>query len=155
MGVPERGYANLFGAHARSYYRLKFPNIFHTARQLRQQRGRHHHRDLLSRAKTYDGEDYYLSPFDGHLAKLFVQCSQEIYDNDQSGSAQWRRTFIRNMSPLMLRVSNFVLNSVPENDRDMTGSEIAHVWLWWVPCCCLLFILVSVLALSQVMNRFH
>lgn len=117
--------------------------MFHTARQLRERKGLRHHRDVLSRAKAYDNEDFYLSPFDGHLAKLFVQCSQEIYSNDQSGSATWRRTFIRNMSPFMLRVSNFVLNSVPEDDREMTGSEIAHIWLWWVPCCCLLFVLVS------------
>lgn len=95
----------------------------------------------MGRAKYFSPEDYYLSPYDCHLAKLVVQSAQEVYDAKPNGT--WRRTFIRNMSPLMLRVANWVLETVPAEDRPMTGEEIFALVVKWIPASVALLVLVS------------
>ena len=95
----------------------------------------------MQRAKDFPSEDYYLSPYDGHLAKLFVQSTQAIYDANPNST--WRRTFIRNRSPLMLRVANWVLHTLPVDGREPTGEDVALMGLKWIPGCAALLFLVS------------
>lgn len=95
----------------------------------------------MGREKQVMPEDYYLSPTDYHLAKLMVQCSQEVYEANPNST--WRRTFIRDRSPLLLRVANWALESVPNEDRPMTGEETAIVGAKWIPACVALLVLVS------------
>lgn len=99
------------------------------------------HRDVMQRAKDFPSEDYYLSPYDGHLAKLFVQTTQEIYD--ASPNSTWRRTYIRNQSPLILQVANWVLYSLPADGREAEGQDIAMMGLKWIPACVAILFLVS------------
>lgn len=99
-----------------------------------------HHRDAMQRAKNFPSNDYYLSPIDGHLAKLFVQSTQAIYDANQNST--WRRTFIRNRSPLMLRVANWVLHTLPTDDGEVKGEDIALMALKWIPSCAAILLLV-------------
>lgn len=94
----------------------------------------------MQRAKVFSAEDYYLSPFDGHLAKLFVQCTQEIYDANPNST--WRRTFIRNQSPWIIQVTNWVLNTLPP-DREASGEELAMMGLKWIPSVVAILLLVS------------
>lgn len=96
----------------------------------------------MQRAKDFPADDYYLSPYDGHLAKLFVQCTQAIYDANPNST--WRRTFIRNRSPLMLQVANWVLHTLPTDDREVQGEDIAMMGLKWIPACVALLFLVSI-----------
>lgn len=96
---------------------------------------------MLRRAKDFSPEDYYLSPFDTHMAKLVVQCAQEVYDAQPNST--WRRTFIRNMSPFMLRVANWVLDTVPLEDRSMTAEEIFVLVAKWIPASAALLILMT------------
>lgn len=109
----------------------------------------------MQRAKEFAAEDYYLSPFDGHLAKLFVQSTQEIYD--ASPNSTWRRTFIRNRSPLILQIANWALQSLPTDGREPSGQDMAMAALKWVPSCAAILFLVS-LPLhepSPLADRFH
>ncbi len=94
----------------------------------------------MGRRKDFELEDFYLSPFDCHLAKLVVQCSQDVYD--AKSNSTWRRTFVRNMSPVILRVARWVLETVPKEDRPMTGEEIMTLGAKWLPACALLLLLV-------------
>lgn len=102
----------------------------------------------MQRAKDFSEEDYYLSPFDGHLAKLVVQTAQDVYDAEPNST--WRRTFIRDMSPFMMQVANYVLETVPRDDRPMTTNEIAALLIRWVPASVAILILVSCLPLQNV-----
>ncbi|KAI4283537.1 MAG: hypothetical protein L6R35_005134 [Caloplaca aegaea] len=103
--------------------------------------GEKRHRDVMQRAKEFAAEDYYLSPFDGHLAKLFVQSTQEIYD--ASPNSTWRRTFIRNRSPLILQIANWALQSLPTDGREPSGQDMAMAALKWVPsCAAILFLMI-------------
>ena len=95
----------------------------------------------MQRAHDFPAEDYYLSPNDGHLAKLFVQCTQEIYDANPNST--WRRTFIRNRSPLMLRAANWVLHSLPTDDQEVKGEDLAMMALKWIPSCAAILLLAS------------
>lgn len=95
----------------------------------------------MARSKHFMPEDFYLSPTDCHLAKLMVQCSQEVFDANPNST--WRRTFIRNVSPLVLRVANWVLESIPSEDRPMTGEEIAILVAKWLPANIAILFLVS------------
>ncbi|KAL8919410.1 MAG: hypothetical protein Q9208_006788 [Pyrenodesmia sp. 3 TL-2023] len=139
-GRPEQGYKNIF--HQRAQWRIKWPNSFQFAgipRLVSEKR----HRDMMQRAKDFAAEDYYLSPFDGHLAKLFVQSTQEVYDADPNST--WRRTFIRNRSPLILQIAIWALESLPAptDDREATGKEIGIVAAKWVPSCvAILFLMI-------------
>lgn len=100
----------------------------------------------MQRAKDFAAEDYYLSPFDGHLAKLFVQSTQEVYDADPNST--WRRTFIRDRSPLILQIANWALDSLPTDGRDPKREEIAITAAKWVPSCVAILFLVSRSSLS-------
>ena len=133
----ERGYANL--SHDKALWRWKWPNSFQLPTFVFPGTSSHH-RDVMQRAGVYDPNDYYLSPTDGHLAKLFVQSTQEIYT--AGANSTWRRTFIRNRSPFILQVAEWVLDSIPEG-REATGSEIAVVAAKWLPSCFAILILVS------------
>lgn len=95
----------------------------------------------MGRATHFMPEDYYLSPTDFHLAKLMVQCSQEVYDANPNST--WRRTFVRDVSPLLLRVANWALESIPTEERPMTGEEYVRVGAKWIPANIALLILVS------------
>lgn len=95
----------------------------------------------MARSKRFMPEDFYLSPTDCHLAKLMVQCSQEVFDANPNST--WRRTFVRDVSPLLLRVANWALRSIPNEDRPMTGEEIAIMVAKWLPASIAILFLVS------------
>ena len=137
-GPPERGYFN--ARHPRNEWRAKWPNAYQVA-GIPLPVGNSHHRDMMQRAKDFPSDDYYLSPFDGHLAKLFVQSTQAIYDANPNST--WRRTFIRNQSPWILRVANWVLHTVPTNGQEVKGDDVAMMGLKWIPACAAILLLVS------------
>ena len=137
QGPAEQGARNIL--HPRRELRRKWPNTYQLPGILRPGESRHH-RDVMQRPTELPFNDYYLSPWDGHLAKLYVQSTQAIYDADPNST--WRRTHIRNQSPLMLQVANWVLHSIPK-DREATGEELAIMGLKWIPACAALLFLVS------------
>jgi hypothetical protein len=82
-----------------------------------------------------------LSPWDGHVAKLVVQASQDIYDGAQNST--WRRTFIRNASPIYLQLANFPFSTVPTDPGVWTDNDWATVAIKWIPTCLGLLCVVS------------
>ena len=138
--------------HPRTLWRAKWPNAYQNA-GLALPSNDSRHRDIMQRAKDFPSDDYYLSPSDGHLAKLFVQCTQAIYDANPNST--WRRTFIRNQSPLMLQVANWVLHTLPTDDREVQGEDIAVMGLKWIPACAALLLLVSITCIGYCCMLIH
>lgn len=127
--------------HPRTQWRSKWPNTYQLPGIPRTSNDSRH-RDMMQRTKTFPSEDYYLSPYDGHLAKLFVQSTQAIYDANPNST--WRRTFIRNQSPLILQVANWVLHSLPADEREtIKGEDVVIMALKWIPSCVAILLLVS------------
>ena len=94
------------------------------------------HRDILQRVLDSPEEDRYLSPTDGHLSKLVVQAVDDVYDTQ--ARTTWRRTFVRNVSPLMVRIANWAINSVPLDKALWSGEDWALVCAKWLLACVLL-----------------
>lgn len=135
--------------HPRTEWRTKWPNAYQIAGVLHEGKDSRH-RDMMQRAKEFPSDDYYLSPYDGHLAKLFVQSTQAIYDAKPNST--WRRTFIRNRSPLILRVANWVLHTLPTDDREIKGEDIAMMGLKWIPSCVAILLLVSMTSQRELLQ---
>ena len=58
----------------------------------------------------------YISSWDGKVSKLVVQTVDQIYDEKLTST--YRRTFIRNIAPLYLRLANWPFNHVNPNNND-------------------------------------
>ena len=66
------------------------------------------HRDFAGRVKEGPMEDRYLHHEDGKLRKLIVACSDELFEGDDNTT--WRRTYIRMVSPLRVRIATWVID---------------------------------------------
>lgn len=85
----------------------------------------HYNKDILGR-QTLRPKDLqrYIDPDDGKPRRLIVQATDEVL---AEGSGDWRRTKIRGHPPVMLRLSNWVLEGIflkPEGHKN-TAQEIA------------------------------
>jgi hypothetical protein len=64
----------------------------------------------------------YISSWDGKVSKLVVQAVDDIYDNHTTST--YRRTFIRNIAPLYLRLANWPFNHVdPDKNEGKPTNE--------------------------------
>jgi hypothetical protein len=134
----QRGYRNIF--NERNRWRWKYPNAYQMPGYSYPSSHLIRHRDCLQRVLDEREEDRYLSPFDGHLSKLVVQGTDDIY-NSQSNST-WRRTFVRNVSSPLIRVANWAMNSVPADPSTWTFQDWSIVSGKWVLSCTVLLLLV-------------
>ena len=133
--LHQRGYKNIL--NDRTAWRIKYPNAYQPAGPYRRQ-GKHRHKDSFQRVLNNPQDDQYLSPWDGHLAKLIVQATDAVYDGPENAS--WRRTFIRNATPLIIRIANWASNSVPQNCRMWSAEDWFQVVMrWFAACIALLF----------------
>ena len=66
------------------------------------------HRDFAGRVKQGPYEDRYLHHSDGKLRRLIVACTDDIFQ--APGTSTWRRTYIRKVSPLRVRLATWVID---------------------------------------------
>lgn len=83
-------------------------------------------------------DDRYLSPFDGHLAKLHVQSTDELYQGQ--GNTTWRRTYVRSVATWVERLATWPIDfSVdPQSWKDW-----GMVLLRFIPASLVLSLLAS------------
>lgn len=94
----------------RTKWRWKKPHLYQQpALEYNDQQRRHRHRDGKDRVSEFTMDDRYLSPSDGHLAKLHAQATDYIYE--QGGTVTWRRTYIRSVAPWGHRVATWPIDS--------------------------------------------
>jgi len=116
------------------------------------------YKDAFRREFEGPNEDRYLDPLNGRLRELFVQTVDEKYDEPNDTS--WRRTYIRNVSPWIIRMAYWpyarmpTIGSLDANNNGRQGKFEAKfgAWSWrewmqasafWLPACIGLLILVS------------
>ncbi|KAJ9627151.1 hypothetical protein H2203_003612 [Taxawa tesnikishii (nom. ined.)] len=85
-------------------------------------------------------DDRYISPWDGHISKLLVQCTDEIYG--AAGNTTYRRTYIRNVSTKMLRLANW-----PTKHFDWVAGRYKYggtglLVAKWIPACIALTVMI-------------
>lgn len=66
------------------------------------------HRDFAGRVKEKPLEDRYLHHETGELRKLIVACSDDLFEGQDTTT--WRRTYIRMVSPLQVRIATWVID---------------------------------------------
>ncbi|GAO18681.1 hypothetical protein UVI_02058970 [Ustilaginoidea virens] len=137
----QRGYANLSDPRAR--LRWEFPNSYQKPGLSFVSTDKRRHRDILQRVWQGPPNDKYLSPCDGRLKNLVVQAAQDVYSGAQNST--WRRTFVRNVSPIYIQLANFPFSSVSTDPGAWTGEDWAMVGLKWIPTCLGLLCVVRLL----------
>ncbi|KAI1424996.1 hypothetical protein F5Y12DRAFT_784935 [Xylaria sp. FL1777] len=66
------------------------------------------HRDFAGRVRIVPLEDRYLHHGDGSLRKLIVSCTDELLEG--ADTTTWRRTYLRKVSPLKVRIATWVID---------------------------------------------
>ncbi|KAK4234185.1 hypothetical protein C8A03DRAFT_47424 [Achaetomium macrosporum] len=95
--------------------------------------------DGLGREKTYDKSfDCYLDPFNGKIETLYVQAPESLCRLSATRpNATWKRTPIRNATPLLLRLANLPFRFVPVERRGDISQYNAADWMivvaMWIP----------------------
>ncbi|KAK5086065.1 hypothetical protein LTR70_007495 [Exophiala xenobiotica] len=149
-----------FGRRFPESYQL--PGYYHKPNTNDASQKRRHQDAFRRRFEGWD-EDRFLDPLNGKVRKLFVQTVDEMYDvpNDTS----WRRTYIRNISPWLLRLAWWPYSHMPNDavsgstthKRTMKGivaalqarvgnwdaQQWAQMSVYWLPACVGLLILAS------------
>jgi len=98
----------------------------------------------------YHEENSFLDKNDGRLQPLIVQAVDMVLL--ESNNSTWRRTFVRNVSPLAARVANWAIDSAHrrtsaevavDGSQNRTHSDWAMLILRWPVSCIALMVLVS------------
>lgn len=99
------------------------------------------HRDVAGRVELKPRSDRYLHHDEGHLRNLYVACTDEIYEGP--GTSTWKRTYVRNVAPLKVRLATWVIDFSYEPDS----------WNdWWIM---VLRALPAALAMNFVVSVFR
>jgi hypothetical protein len=115
------------------------------------------HLDVFRREYEGPEDDRYLNPLDGRVQKLVVQSTKATYN--QTNSTTWRRTYMRNVSPYIVRLAYWPVSSLPSSQEssaitdERKSHEITALASWkkeqwmhvgqrWLPTCIGLLIMV-------------
>lgn len=112
-----KGYRHIFAPYINGKW--GFPNFYRKPGLAYQKIGQHRHRDIFDREWTGDYDDRYISSWDGRVSKLVVQAVDDILEDNTTST--YRRTFIRNIAPLYMRLANWPFNHI---DFHASGGKI-------------------------------
>jgi hypothetical protein len=119
------------------------------------------HRDVFRRKYAGFEDDRFIDPLDGRVARLVVQAKQNIYD--QPNDTTWRRTYIENVSPYIIRLAYWPMAYLTDGDKvndhrpqdynnrrdrmaGWAGSNQGNAAIRWLPACIGVFIMVCLSA---------
>jgi hypothetical protein len=119
-------------------WRFKRPHLYQLPAYQDPRTDSYRHRDPMFRVHNGPPDDRYLSPYDGHIAKLHVQATDELYDGP--GTTTWRRTYVRNVAPLSRRIATWPIDFAvdPKSWKDW-----AMVIMRFIPASLILVFCVS------------
>ncbi|KAF2453803.1 hypothetical protein BDY21DRAFT_387942 [Lineolata rhizophorae] len=149
----QRGYFHIFDLH--TSFRLFREPHFYRKNALVYDRSSEKllHRDVMFRLTEHaESDDRYISPFDGRIKRVVVQCVDDIYDNNNN-HVTWRRTFIRNVSPFYMRLANWPTDHVDMTRFQPTGDEWVWIIVKWIPACAGLFCVLTFAQSAQGQER--
>ncbi|KAF2129101.1 hypothetical protein P153DRAFT_397288 [Dothidotthia symphoricarpi CBS 119687] len=142
-----KGYRHIFDPWTK--IKWEHPRFYREPGLGYQKLSHHRHKDVFEREWTGDYDDRYLSAWDGRISKLVVQTVDDIYDNNTT--ATYRRTFIRNIAPLYLRLANWPFNHVNYHLNDGRPTSEGTYVLQNYPMLCLKWFIAS-LAITFVIS---
>lgn len=145
--------------HARAVYQWQAPMSHQLpGRNGEYSRGVFKHLDVFHRRFQGIAEEQFLNPLDGRVRRLVVQTIGPIYDT--ANDTTWRRTYIRNISPMIIRLAWYPYAGLPSEDTTLNESQrlkdkllpsnvtwTSQQWTSlcskWIPTCIGLLVLVG------------
>lgn len=136
-----KGYSYIFSSFTNAKW--GFPNFYRKPGLGYQKLARHRHRDIFEREWTGDYDDRYISSWDGKISKLVVQAVDDIYENNIGST--YRRTFIRNVAPIYMRLANWPFDHVDlaKNNGKAANADLPMICLKWFVACCVITVCIS------------
>ncbi|KAL7777032.1 hypothetical protein CFE70_007453 [Pyrenophora teres f. teres 0-1] len=136
-----KGYAHIFSPWTNAKW--GFPNFYRKPGFGYQKLAQYRHRDFMDRIHEGDLDDRYISSWDGMVSKLVVQATDDIYENN-TGST-YRRTFVRNVSPIYMRLANWPFNHIDptKNNGKPTNDELMKLCAKWFLASCLITVFIA------------
>ncbi|EDU46851.1 hypothetical protein PtrSN002B_008479 [Pyrenophora tritici-repentis] len=146
-----KGYAHIFSPWTNAKW--GFPNFYRKPGFGYQKLAQYRHRDFMDRIHEGDLDDRYISSWDGMVSKLVVQATDDIYENN-TGST-YRRTFIRNVSPIYMRLANWPFNHIDptKNNGKPTNDELIKLCAKWFLASCAITMFISSPSPAQIEAR--
>ncbi|KAL5117062.1 hypothetical protein ACEQ8H_005021 [Pleosporales sp. CAS-2024a] len=146
-----KGYMHILDSFTVAKWQI--PNFYRKPGLQYQKLAQHRHRDIFDREWTGDYDDRYISSWDGRVSKLLVQAVDDIYDNNVS--CTHRRTFIRNISPLYIRLANWPFSHVDYSRSGKPTSEDYPLLClkWFITSCLITLVISSPWAVAEGQSR--
>lgn len=118
--LPEhlKTWGHIFSSTTETRFRWKRPHHYQDPNFRYASAAIFRHRDYAGRVREEPQGDRYLHALDGNLRKLIVQCTDGLFT--APGTTTWRRTYVRRVSPLTVRVATWVIDykDKPEGPAD-------------------------------------
>lgn len=101
-----------------------------------------HHRDAMDREYTGQKDSRYISPNDGKIKTLVVQCVDDILSGPGNGT--WKRTYIRNVTQRAYKLAMWPFSHLDMREGSIeTNEDWAFLIAKWIPTCVCMTIGVS------------
>lgn len=113
-------YSNL--RHPQNAWRWEYPNAHLKATLEYATDEKRRHQDMLGREWEGVPDDRYLSPWDGKVKPLVVQATDDLYND--ANSSTYSRTFVRNVSPWMLRIATWPSSKSSSTSRSLDVADV-------------------------------
>ncbi|KAJ5900162.1 hypothetical protein N7495_004906 [Penicillium taxi] len=131
--VPLSGYIGNFFSKSAKYQMGAYPHSYQEPGYSFNETTEYRHKDNFQRVYFGSSDDRFLDPADGRVKELVVQCTDQVYRGPQNST--YKRTFIRNVAPLTLRLANWPMSGLDEVDsetrsfkRMMSSVELLIKW---------------------------
>jgi hypothetical protein len=131
--TPQRGRKNY------GHKKVKFLNTVLEPGKVTQESFTRWFKDILQREEfVIHEENSFLDPSDGRLTALVVQATDMVFDGPDNST--WSRDFVRNVSPLVVRVSNWTIDLLADTNGWTKGDWAGLVGKWGLSCFGLLIL---------------
>ncbi|KAJ5523775.1 hypothetical protein N7494_010425 [Penicillium frequentans] len=117
-----RGYSGNFFSKTAKYQVVAYPHSYKGPGDTSfDKSSKYRHKDHFQRIYKGSLDERFLDPVTGKVKELIVQCVDNVYNGPQNST--YKRTFIRNVSPLTLRLANWPMSRFDEEEERKETEE--------------------------------
>ncbi|KAL5326555.1 hypothetical protein ACEPPN_004241 [Leptodophora sp. 'Broadleaf-Isolate-01'] len=134
--TPLSGHLGNFFSRSNVFRIVSSPHVVQKAGSWQSSEEKFRHQDSLQRVHEGPSDDRYINPVDGRVMELIVQCADRVYRGPRNST--YRRTYIRNVAPIMLRVADWPSQHLDDDEQKSRGAKIWGRFLfvvkWPITC---------------------
>jgi hypothetical protein len=136
--TPLKGCLGNFFSRTSKYRVVRSPHSLQEPGYINLSDANFRHQDSLQRIYEGQFDDRYIDPVDGRVKELVVQCTDRVYLGPRNST--YKRTFIRNVAPITLRVANWPMGHLDDESKRKASKHRVRflVVVKWPIACYLL-----------------